>query len=142
MRSFVVALVIAAAIALAADFPTVQPNELAARLAARKGGPELVHVGFNVLYRSKHIPGTVYAGPASTPAGIEALRTAVVKLPRDTEIVVYCGCCPWDHCPNVKPAMERLREMGFTRVKALYIPTNFKVDWIDHGFPVQEGDSR
>ena len=65
------------------------------------------------------------------------LKAAVDKLPRDREIVIYCGCCPWDHCPNVKPAMELLKQMGFTKAKALYVPDNLKVDWIDRGYPVE-----
>jgi len=52
--------------------------------------------------------------------------------------VIYCGCCPWDRCPNIKPAFEELAKMGFTRVKALYLAENFKVNWTDAGYPVQQ----
>ncbi len=124
------------ALALAADFPLIQPKDLAAGLAAKGARPEIIHVGFNVLYRSKHIAGSIYAGPASKPEGLALLKAAVEKLPRGREIVIYCGCCPWDHCPNVRPAMELLKQMGFTKAKALYVPDNLKVDWIDHGYPV------
>jgi thiosulfate/3-mercaptopyruvate sulfurtransferase len=99
--------------------------------------PLIFQVGPNVLYRSRHIPGSVYAGPASKTEGLEMLSAAVKNLPRDREIVVYCGCCPWDHCPNVEPAIRRLQQMGFKRVKALYLPANFKIDWIDRGYPVE-----
>ncbi len=122
-------------LAAAVEFPLIQPKDLAAQIHARP--PALYHVGFNVLYRSKHIPGSVYAGPAAKPEGLAALRAAVEKLPRDREIVVYCGCCPWNHCPNIKPAMELLKQMGFTRARALYVPDNFKIDWMDHGYPVE-----
>jgi hypothetical protein len=27
--------------------------------------------------------------------------------------------------------------MGFTHVRALYVPSNFKADWIDQGYPVE-----
>ena len=131
-----------AVLAFAADTTTVQPQDLVARLHASGAPPVIVQVGPNVLYRSKHIPGAVYAGPAAEPQGLAALRAAVEKLPRDREIVIYCGCCPWDHCPNIKPAMEALRAMGFTRAKAMYVATSFKTDWIDRGFPVVEGQSR
>lgn len=112
----------------------IQPPELAARLSSK---PALFQVGPNVMYRSKHIPGAVYAGPGSKAEGIAMLKTAVEKLPRDREIVLYCGCCPWDKCPNVQPAMETLKQMGFSRVKALYIGENFKANWIDKGYPVE-----
>jgi rhodanese-related sulfurtransferase len=94
-----------------------------------------------VLYRGKHIPNSLYAGPASTPEGLATLQAAAAKLPRDAEIVVYCGCCPWDHCPNMRPAMDLLRRMGFTRVKALYIPTNMVKDWFDQGYPAELGEA-
>jgi hypothetical protein len=137
VKRFILALAGVVALALAADFPLMQPKDLAAALAAKQARPPIFHVGFNVLYRGRHIAGSVYAGPAAKPEGLVMLKAAVDKLPRDREIVIYCGCCPWDHCPNVKPAMELLKQMGFTKAKALYVPDNLKVDWIDRGYPVE-----
>ncbi len=74
--------------------------------------------------------------------GLEALKVAAGKLPRDREIILYCGCCPWSNCPNVKPAVELLKQMGFTRVKAMFVETNFAKDWIDKGYPVEAGTAR
>jgi hypothetical protein len=125
-----------AALAFAAgEMAMVQPAELAADLAKTK--PAMFYVGPNVLYRSKHIPGALFAGPGGKPEGIALLKAAVEKLPRDREIVVYCGCCPWSHCPNMQPAFETLRSMGFTKAKGLYLADNFKTDWIDKGYPVE-----
>lgn len=118
----------------AAEMATVQPAEVAARLSAK---PAVFQVGPNVLYRSHHIPGAVYAGPGSSAQGIALLKTAVAKLPRDREIILYCGCCPWDKCPNVKPALATLQSMGFTNAKVMYLAENFKANWIDRGYPVQ-----
>jgi hypothetical protein len=132
MRFLAVLLLLAAA----AEIPLVQPKDVAAALAS-SSKPVVLHVGFNVLYRSKHIPQAIYAGPGNTPAGLELLKAEAGKLPRDGDIVIYCGCCPWDHCPNMRPAIELLKQMGFTRVKAMYVPTNFKTDWIDKGYPVE-----
>jgi thiosulfate/3-mercaptopyruvate sulfurtransferase len=124
---------------LAADLDLIQPGDLAARLAAKGASPVIFHVGPNVLYRGKHIPGAIYAGFAAKPEGLEALKVAAANLPRNREIVIYCGCCPWSHCPNVKPAFELLKQMGFTRVKAMFVETNFAKDWIDKGYPVESG---
>src|SRR5512142_885418 len=92
----------------------VAPDTIAARLngptAAR---PSILYVGFGILYRSKHMPGAVFAGPAARPEGMDALKHAAANLPRDRELIIYCGCCPWDHCPNVRPALDALRGMGF-----------------------------
>jgi len=120
----------------AAELPLVSPKEAAEQL--KKGpAPMIVQVGPNVLYRSKHIAGAIYAGPGNKPEGLELLKAAVKDVAHDREILLYCGCCPWDRCPNVKPAIEVLKEMGFTKVKAMQIPTNFKTDWIDQGYPVE-----
>jgi len=127
---------------LAAELAVVQPKDLAAQLAAKGPHPLIVQVGPNFLYRGKHIPGAIYAGPGSTAAGLDALKLAVDKLPRDREIVVYCGCCPWSHCPNVKPAVELLRQMGFTHAKAMYVETSFAADWTDKGYPVEAGSPK
>ena len=123
--------------AWAADSVAIQPKELAAQLAGHRGATVVLYVGPNVLYRSKHIPGAIYAGPGNRPEGLDLLRTAVAKLPRDAQIAIYCGCCPWDHCPNIRPALEFLRQLGFAHVHALYLPDNFKADWIDQGYPVE-----
>ena len=126
-------------VGLAAEIAVVQPKDLAAQLAGKVSNPVVIHVGPNFLYRGKHIPGSVYAGPGAQPAGLDALKAVVDKLPRTREIVVYCGCCPWSHCPNVKPAVEFLRQMGFTKVKAMYVETSFAADWTDKGYPVEAG---
>jgi thiosulfate/3-mercaptopyruvate sulfurtransferase len=127
---------------LAADLALVQPNEVAAQVAVKGTHAAIFQVGPNVLYRGKHIPGSVYAGPASRAEGLELLKNAVDKLPRDREIVVYCGCCPWGNCPNVKPAMALLQDMGFTHAKAMYLETGFAKDWTEKGYPVEAGAAR
>ena len=139
MKLFAIGVLTALAVALAADFPQIQPQELAGHLQAKGAHPALLHVGFAVLYRSKHIPNSVYTGAASTPEGLATLKAAAGKLPRDGEIVVYCGCCPWDHCPFIRPAMNLLKEMGFTKAKALYLDQGFKGDWLDKGYPAEGG---
>src|SRR4051794_33538033 len=91
-------------VATAAEMAMVQPAEF----ASLKTPPAVFMVGPNVLYRSHRIPGSVFAGPGVQPAGLAMLRAAADKMARDKEVVVYCGCCPWDRCPNVKPAMDLL----------------------------------
>jgi hypothetical protein len=114
----------------------ISSEKLAERM--KSGKPLVIQTGFAVLYRSAHIAGTVYAGPGSKPEGLEALKKLVAGEPRDREIVIYCGCCPWDKCPNIRPAFAALHDMGFTRVSALYVPENLAKDWIDKGFPTDK----
>ena len=99
--------------------------------------PLLLHVGFDVLYRASHITGSVYAGPGSKPEGIDALKKAVAGQPRDRDIVLYCGCCPWEKCPNIRPAFTALHELGYTNVRVMMVPENLKADWSDKGYPVE-----
>lgn len=123
------------------DADLLQPAGLAARLALGAPKPKILYVGFGVLYRSKHIPGAVFVGPAEKQEGLEALRAAVLKLPRTADLVIYCGCCPVDHCPNLRPAFLMLRELGFKRAKILWLPSSFFKDWIEKGYPVEAGSS-
>lgn len=102
--------------------------------------PLLFQVGSHVLYSQAHIPGSEYTGPASTEAGLQQLRKRVASVRRTQLIVLYCGCCPWDHCPNVKPADDALHAMGFRNVKILYIAENFGSDWVNKGYPTAKGD--
>lgn len=120
----------------------IQPSTLATRLSSGEPKPTILYVGFPILYRSTHIAGAQLAGPASKPDGLERLKQIAGKLPRDQELIIYCGCCPWDRCPNVRPAFRQLHEMGFTRLKLVTIPTNLSTDWITKGYPAEHGTAK
>lgn len=121
----------------------IQPAGLAKQLSAATGTKPLVLcVGFKVLYQGGHITGAQFAGPASKPAGLEALKHAVQDLPHGKHIVLYCGCCPWNRCPNIRPAFRTMQKLGFTNVQVLSVPTNLREDWITKGFPTEKGSSR
>ncbi len=120
----------------------IKPEELAGDLASPGAGkPVILQVGVQVLYRNGHIPGSKYAGPGWSPAGIQKLLAEVTRLPRTTAIVLYCGCCPWGDCPNVRPSLEALQKLGFKNAKVLYLPTNFQQDWARKGYPTATGDT-
>ena len=119
----------------------IQPEELVNLLKSARGPkPLILQVGFRILYVQAHIPGAEYIGPASEVQGVDHLRKRVQDLPRAQFIVLYCGCCPWSKCPNVNPAYQELRAMGFSNVKLLYIADNFGEDWVDKGYPVAKGE--
>lgn len=116
----------------------IQPAELAATL---KGGPKpaILQVGFKVMYDEAHIPGALYAGPGSKDEGITALKEAAQSIDKSSTVILYCGCCPWERCPNVAAAWRTLKEMGFTNLKVLYIAQNFGADWVEKGYPTVKG---
>ena len=118
----------------------MQPEELVRILkSSQKEKPVILQVGSRVMYAQVHIPGSEYAGPGSTQAGIQSLEDTVSAMPKDRQIVLYCGCCPWERCPNIGPAYKRLHELGFTKVRALYLANNFGDDWVNKGYPALKG---
>lgn len=110
------------------------PAELAKMI---KDGSSSKLVILNIGPR-KNIPGAVKLGLASEEDGMKAYRAELAKLPRDTEVVIYCGCCPYEHCPNVRPAVELLSDMKFTNYRVVDMPNNINVDWINKGYPMAQ----
>ncbi len=122
------------------DSQIITPKDLAGRISRGDGAKlTIVQVGFNFQYRQKHIAGALFAGPAIRPEGLSMLKALVKDLPRNREVIIYCGCCPWEDCPNIKPAFQLLRQLGFTQTRVLQLPANFISDWSDKGFPVEGG---
>src|SRR5215467_10979849 len=80
----------------------INAGDLVKILQGGKQKPLMIQVGSHVLFSQAHIPGSEYIGPASSESGLQRLRQRVESLPRTQFIVLYCGCCPWGHCPNVK----------------------------------------
>jgi len=119
----------------------ITASQLNTQIQAVKAGKiVLIHVGFHVMYLMGYIPGSQYAGPAAKAEGLAALKKLVAKLPRNQKIVIYCGCCPWNDCPNIRPAFQALKEMGFTNFKVLDIPQRLGDDWTAKGFPIVKGE--
>jgi hypothetical protein len=137
--------VLLAALCLSQDaadpWPKSQLVEAAAVAQEIQSGraPVVLCVAFPVLYRSKHILHAIDAGPGAKPEGIEALKKASARLPKDADIVIYCGCCPMVKCPNIRPAYRTLMEMGFTHVRVLNVPTNMHTDWYSKNYPSEAG---
>jgi thiosulfate/3-mercaptopyruvate sulfurtransferase len=118
----------------------IEPAAFAPEVAGAKP-PVILCVAFPVLYRSKHIVHAIDAGPGSKPEGMEKLQNAVAQLSKDTNLVIYCGCCPMVKCPNIRPAYRKLKEMGFTHVRVLDIPSNMLTDWYSKNYPTETGSA-
>ncbi|KXH84332.1 rhodanese-like domain-containing protein [Chryseobacterium kwangjuense] len=84
------------------------------------------------------IKGSVDIGPTREPENLEKLRNYLKDIPKDKEVVIYCGCCPFVKCPNIRPAFNLLQEMGFKNAKLLNLPKNIKADWLDKDYPINE----
>lgn len=139
--AFLVAMPFAAPLYAAGGPQLIQPAELNKILQGpAKERPLIIQVGFRILYEQAHIPGSEYVGAASSAPGLKELHQRVQALPRNRFIVLYCGCCPWSHCPNVQPADKELQSMGFRNARVLFIESNFGADWVDKGYPVSKGN--
>lgn len=113
------------------------PAHLADMLKDSSEQPPLIHC----LGPTPMIPQSEHFGEAHKDSALKAFKNELEGLPKDTSLVVYCGCCPFDDCPNIRPAFSLLEEMGFKKHKLLGLYTSLKADWIDKGYPVLEGDS-
>jgi thiosulfate/3-mercaptopyruvate sulfurtransferase len=123
------------------DAQVLHAADLVPEISGAKGAnsPTIIYVGFRTLFEGGHIPEASFHGTASKEEGLAELKKSVNALPRPTNLVIYCGCCPFDHCPNIRPAYTALHEMGFTHVRILVLSTSFAVDWVEKGYPMQKG---
>jgi hypothetical protein len=109
------------------------PAALAAALTdAKAPKPVIFNIG-----PVRRIKGAVSIGATSAQANLDKLKTQLAKLPKDKEVIIYCGCCPFRRCPNVRPAFELLKQMKFTNAKLLNLPTSLNDDWISKGYPME-----
>lgn len=108
----------------------MQPADLAQALNDNKNIPLIYCVGPGVV-----IPHSIDIGMTDKPENIQKLKDSLKEVNRDANIVIYCGCCPFARCPNVRPAIALLKEMKFTNYHLLNLPHNIRTDWISKGYP-------
>jgi hypothetical protein len=109
------------------------PAVLAAAISDPKAPrPQIFNVG-----PVQQIKGAIAIGPATKPDNLEKLKQQLAKLPKDKEVIIYCGCCPYSRCPNVRPAFELLQKLKFKNAKLLNLPSNLNDDWISKGYPLE-----
>jgi len=110
----------------------LQPSDLAATLKDNKEVAVIFSVGPGAI-----IPHSRDMGMIKEQQNMKKFKQELENLPKDTSIIIYCGCCPYEHCPNVRPAIQLLKDMKFTNYKLLDLPDNIKIDWINKGYPTQ-----
>lgn len=107
------------------------PKDLANSITFKDNIPVIISVG-----PGGAIPNSIEVGMTGKKEGINKLKAELSKIQKNTKLVIYCGCCPFEHCPNVRPAINVLKEMKFTNYFLLDLPHNLKTDWIDKQYPV------
>lgn len=114
---------------------TLQPADLAKELSNSNTAPTVLFVGFKRLYSSGHIKGAQFHGTAGSEEGLKELTAWAAGIPRTTNLVIYCGCCPMEKCPNIRPAFKALQGLGFKNLRVLLLPQDFATDWVGKGLP-------
>lgn len=109
----------------------MEPSVLASRISQGKANNMLILA----VGPDAPIKGSVDIGEAHEQSNLKKLKNYLKNVPKDKEVVIYCGCCPFDRCPNVRPAFRALKEMGFKNPKLLNLPKNIKANWLDKNYP-------
>ncbi|MEO8859844.1 MAG: rhodanese-like domain-containing protein [Ginsengibacter sp.] len=109
------------------------PSDLAATLKSNKNVPIMFSIGPGAI-----IPNSIDIGMVKYEKNMDKFREQISKLPKTANILIYCGCCPYEHCPDVRPAIALLKNMKFTNYHLLDLPQNIKTDWIAKGYPTKE----
>jgi hypothetical protein len=107
-----------------------------AELAEQLNKPEAEQPVIFSVGPSGLIKGATQIGSTNETENLDKLKAELEKLPKDRTVIIYCGCCPFDKCPNIRPAFSLLKEMKFENAKLLNLPKNLKADWIDKGYPM------
>jgi thiosulfate/3-mercaptopyruvate sulfurtransferase len=108
----------------------IEPATLAKTIETNKDIPLIYCVGPGVV-----IPHSINIGMTNNESNLQKFKDTLLNVPRSADIVIYCGCCPFARCPDVRPAIEALKEMKFTNYHLLDLPNNIKTDWIAKGYP-------
>ena len=112
----------------------MEPKDLATLINNKSvTEPLIVSVGPSGL-----IKDAVDMGPVHEKENFNKLKEFLSNQKRDRQIVIYCGCCPFEHCPNIRPAFTLLNDLKFTNQKLLNLPHNLKADWINNGYPMAQ----
>jgi thiosulfate/3-mercaptopyruvate sulfurtransferase len=111
----------------------IEPAQLAQIIQKNEAAPIVYSIGPGAV-----IKNSIDIGSVKEPANMQEFKNRLSKLSKDADIVVYCGCCPFEHCPNVRPAVAALKEMKFTNYKLLNLSHNVKTDWLDKGYPTAQ----
>jgi thiosulfate/3-mercaptopyruvate sulfurtransferase len=111
----------------------LEPEQLAQSIEKNEAALIVYSIGPGAV-----IKNSINIGSVKEPANMQEFKKQLSKLPKDASIVVYCGCCPFEHCPNVRPAVAALNEMKFTNYKLLNLSHNVKTDWLDKGYPAAQ----
>ncbi len=86
------------------------------------------------------IKNSIDIGETRHEENLNKLKKKLASNSNKSEIIFYCGCCPFNDCPNIRPAFSLANSLGFKNHKLLNLANNLKSDWIDKNYPIQQID--
>jgi thiosulfate/3-mercaptopyruvate sulfurtransferase len=111
----------------------ISPADLASIINNPKAKlPVILNVGSMKLIKNAETGGMGYSDE-----GMKEFKIKVNKLDKNQLIVIYCGCCKMENCPNVKSPFDYMKTSGFKNFKILNIETGLYEDWISKGYPME-----
>lgn len=84
-----------------------------------------------------NIKGAVFVGRGTSISSIDKMKGTLSMENKNRTVVVYCGCCSYASCPNIKPAYDALISLGFKNAKVLDLPEGIGPDWMSKGYPME-----
>ena len=108
----------------------IEPSELNKIIISQNQLPYIVSVGPGQV-----ISGSIGIGECRYEKNLTDFENHLSSISKDSEIIIYCGCCPFKDCPNIRPAFSLLNSLGYKNHKLLNIRNNIKTDWIDLNYP-------
>lgn len=85
----------------------------------------------------ENIKGAQAVGAATNATFSNKILSYLTMESKTRQVVVYCGCCSYSSCPNIKPAYDILLAQGFKNTKVLELPEGIKPDWVAKGYPTE-----
>ena len=110
----------------------LEPKSLSSSIKSEKDLPKIISIVPGVV-----IKNSIGIGECRYNENIEKLKSLISSYSKDDQIVLYCGCCPFKNCPNIRPAFTLMNQLGFKNHKLLNIKNNIKADWIDMGYQTE-----
>jgi thiosulfate/3-mercaptopyruvate sulfurtransferase len=107
--------------------------DLAAKITAPAGDKPVI---FNVGPMD-NIKTARFVGRGTSVTAIDKMKSELSMENKNKTIVLYCGCCSFASCPNIKPAFDALISAGYKNTKVLEIPEGIKPDWVAKGYPME-----
>ena len=107
----------------------IEPSDLNKIISSQNQLPHIISVGPGQV-----ISGSIGIGECRYDRNLTNFENHLSSFSKDSEIIIYCGCCPFKDCPNIRPAFSLLNSLGYKNHKLLNIRNNIKTDWIDMNY--------